>query len=84
MLATNYGMIIRKRVVYMHILEKTPDVGVEEAFDLMEVEFRVDEDSSDIGFDDVSKALKLCEHKVFGRVVDMWAYTLGGFSTAVQ
>ena len=46
--ATNYGMIIRKRIVYMHVLEETPDVCLEEAFDLLEVEFRVYEDSSDI------------------------------------
>ena len=52
-------MIVCKRVVYVHILEKTSDVCLEEAFNLLEFEFRVYEHGSDVGFDNVSKALKL-------------------------
>ena len=81
---TNHGMIVCKRVVYAHVLEKAPDVCLEETFDLLEVEFRVYEDSSNIGFDDVGKALKLSEHTISSHTFDTWIYTLGGFSTAVQ
>lgn len=59
MSATNHWVIVRKCVIYVHILEKPSDVCLEKAFDLLEVEFRVYEDSPDIGFDNVSKALKL-------------------------
>ena len=74
MLATNHGMIVRKRVVYVHVLEKTPDVCLEEAFDLFEVEFRVYKDSSDIGFDNVGKALKLPEHNIHGHILILSSY----------
>ena len=51
------GMIVGEGVVDGHVFEEPFDVRVEEALDFVVVEFGVDEDGADIGFDDVGKAL---------------------------
>ena len=52
------GMVVRERVVDGHVNEEWPDVLVEESLDDGVVEARVDEDSTNVGFDDVRQALK--------------------------
>lgn len=49
-----YGRVaVGKGVVDAHVFEEPADVGLEEAFDLLEVEFGVDEDGADVRLYDI-------------------------------
>lgn len=50
-------MVVCEGVVDGHVFEEPSDVLVEEAFDFCEIVFRVDEDGTDVGFDDVGESL---------------------------
>lgn len=50
-------MIIGKRIIDSHVLEEPPNMVLEEAFNLRKVEFGVDEDSPNVGLDNVREAL---------------------------
>lgn len=53
-----YGwVVVREGVVDGHVFEEPSDVLVEEAFNFCEIVFRVDEDGTDVGFDDVGESL---------------------------
>lgn len=50
-------MIIGKRIIDAHILEEPSNVVLEKAFDLRKVEIGVNEDSPNVGLDNVREAL---------------------------
>ena len=74
-------MIISKSIVDSHILEKPPNMVFEKAFNFTIIILRVDEDSSDIRFDNIRKALASVSHTVFQGATFL---TFGGFLVIVQ
>lgn len=62
--ATYRGMIVGKAIVYAHVFEEPLDMVPEEAFDLPVVEFGVNENSADVGLDDIRKALNKVSHYI--------------------
>ncbi len=54
---TYCGMIIGKCIIDTHVLEEPPNVVLEEAFNICKVKLGVNEDSPDIGLDNVREAL---------------------------
>ena len=79
--ATYRRMVIGKSVVDSHILEEPPNVVIEKAFDFTIIIFRVDEDSSDVRFDNIRKALACFSHTTSEGAIFL---TFGGFLVIVQ
>ena len=54
-------MAVGESVVNGHVFEVMTNMGFEKAFDFGEVEFRIYEDGTNVGFDDVGKTLHGCQ-----------------------
>lgn len=75
-------MVIGKSIVNRHVFKVTADMGFEELFNLVEVEFRIHKDGAKVGFDDVGQALGRKISVQTG--VDLTGITFGGIFTVVQ
>lgn len=52
-MGTHSGMVVCEGIIDRHVFEKPTDLLVEETLDFCEIIFRVDEDGTDVSFDNI-------------------------------